>query len=128
MAFPMRGTHDYVIWPAKPDWLVEKRGLGFKLILDSCESNNNRRPVITEGSDYIKVILFREHIEESSPLPEEAKALEPYRKRNQPLQTGEAKQLLGVSINTARSRLQDLVRLGYLKPRGKGRAVKYYWI
>lgn len=112
---------------ARKAGLVEKRGLGFKLILESCEKNNNRRPVIAEGSDYVKVTLFREHIEETDLLPEEAEALEPYRKRNQPLQTGEAKQLLGVSINTARARLQNLVQLGYLQPRGKGRAVKYYW-
>jgi hypothetical protein len=28
---------------------------------------------------------------------------------------------------SARSRLKELVRLGYLQPKGKGRATTYYW-
>jgi len=113
---------------ARKAGLVEKRGLGFRLILDSCQENQNRRPVIVEGGDYVKVTHFRGREEDTDGLPEDAQALQPYRDSNRPIKTGEAREILGVSINTARSRLKDLVRLGYLQPRGKGRATTYYWI
>jgi len=112
---------------ARKAGLVEKRGLGFRLILDSCRENQNRRPVIAEGGDYVKVTLFRGRERAANGLPEDTKALQPYRERNRPIKTGEAKEILGVSVNTARARLKDLVRLGYLRPRGKGRATTYHW-
>ena len=112
---------------ARKAGLVEKRGLGFRLILDSCLENRNRRPVIVEGGDYVKVILFRGREESPGGLPEDIQALLPYRDSNRLIKTGEAKELLGVSINTARARLKELVRLGYLQPKGKGRATTYFW-
>ena len=113
---------------ARKAGLVEKRGLGFRLILDSCRENRNRRPVVVEGGDYVKVTLFRGRDKTSNELPEDVLALQPYRDNNRPIKTGEAKEILGVSINTARTRLKDLIRLGYLQPKGKGRATTYYWI
>jgi len=112
---------------ARKAGLVEKRGLGFRLILDSCLENQNRRPAIVEGGDYVKVTLFRGREETADGLPEDVQALQPYRDSSRPIKTGEAREILGVSINTARSRLKDLVHLGYLQPKGKGRATTYYW-
>jgi ATP-dependent DNA helicase RecG len=112
---------------ARKAGLVEKRGLGFRLILDTCKENQNRRPVFVEGGDYVKVTLFRGREKTSDGLPEDAQVLRANRDNNRSIKTGEAKEILGVSINTARSRLKDLVRLGYLQPKGKGRATTYYW-
>jgi len=75
----------------------------------------------------VKVTLFRGREETADGLPEDVQALQPYRDSNRPIKTGEAREILGVSINTARSRLKELVHLGYLQPKGKGRATTYYW-
>jgi len=113
---------------ARKAGLVEKRGMGFRIILRECEKNGNRRPLVVEGTDFVKVTLYFERSAEGhAELVKEYLPLEPYRKSNQPLQTSEVKELLGVSINTARQRLHELVESGYLESRGKGRAVRYYW-
>lgn len=46
--------------------LVERRGLGFLHMLQSCRENNNPPPEIIEGSDFIKVILYKKALNVSA--------------------------------------------------------------
>jgi len=111
---------------ARKAGLVEKRGLGFKVMLEECQRNGNPRPLIEESDHHVKVTFYlskKEHIQ----LPIEYHAFESAYKSRVPLQTLQAKELLNSSINTARNRLQSLVKLGFLELRGKGRAATYYW-
>jgi ATP-dependent DNA helicase RecG len=83
--------------------LVEKRGMGFRIMIDACQKNGNPSPLIEEGSNHVKVTLFlHKSTSSDTPLPDELSPLEEYRSRRQSFQTHEASQLLGVSINTAR--------------------------
>jgi predicted ArsR family transcriptional regulator len=45
----------------------------------------------------------------------------------EPVQPKQIAEVLNVSINTARSRLVDLVDKGYMFRSGAGRGVKYHW-
>jgi ATP-dependent DNA helicase RecG len=113
---------------ARKAGLVEKRGMGFLSILRECKKNGNRRPLVVEGPDFVKVTLYFEQSESmQAELSKEYFPLSSYRQSNQPIQTSEVKELLRVSINTARQRLYELVESGFLEQRGKGRASKYYW-
>ncbi len=108
--------------------LVEKRGMGFRIILDECKKNRNKRPVIIEGPDHIKVTLsFGKTGLDATHLPDDCLKLQHLRDSNLPIQTMEVSKILAVSINTARNRIVSMVKLGILEKRGKGRAVKYYW-
>jgi ATP-dependent DNA helicase RecG len=107
--------------------LVEKRGLGFYNILKFCNENRNPIPDIIQGSDYVKVALYRARGNQESRLPNDLAGLEQLREQRIPLTTSTVKQLLEVSAGTARERIQHLVALGLVEERGKGRATRYVW-
>ena len=87
---------------ARKAGLVEKRGMGFLIILRECRKNGNRKPLVVEGPDFVKVTIYFEQSENvQEELSSEYLPLEPYRKSNQPIRTGTVKELLNVSINTA---------------------------
>lgn len=114
---------------ARKAGLVEKRGIGFQLILKSCEENANPRPKVEEGGDHVKVTLYRtQHLEAIQQLPSHLKALQPYLDSRESLQPKQVSKLLNVSINTARSRLMDLVHLGLMEKKGAGRGLAYHWL
>ncbi len=115
---------------ARKAGLVEKRGFGYKLIFESCEQNNNPRPVVVEGPSYVKVTLFRSKIEQGnvSFFPEKCRALKSLAEKQQAFQVSEAAKLLGVSVGTARTRLKELIAAGWLETGGKGRSARYIWV
>ena len=122
---------------ARKAGLVERRGLGLALIISSCRKNGNPPPEIIDGSNYVKVILYRKLVDQSqkdlsaglSPeLTGELAPLEKYRLNNEPISTLIAARELGVTPNTARQRVAVLVKQGRLKRQGSGRATKYYWV
>ena len=107
--------------------LVERRGLGFANILGSCRDNRNPLPAIVEGSDFVKVTLYRQITEEAQSLPASLLALEPLRQQGVPLTTSRVKALLGVSTGTARARIKILLKLKLVSEEGRGRSVRYRW-
>lgn len=109
--------------------LVERRGLGFPTILNSCRENNNPPPRFVEGSDYIKVTLFRRREKNvvAVPLPAELTILESFRKKRQPLTVAAVKEALDVSAGTARARIKELMAREVVFAEGKGRATRYRW-
>ena len=115
---------------ARKAGLVEKRGFGYKLILETCEQNNNYPPIVVEGPSYVKVTLFRTRLslEKKQKLPERFSALGELAMNKSSFQVREASNLMGVSISTARLRLKELVTEGWLDTEGKGRAAKYVWL
>jgi ATP-dependent DNA helicase RecG len=113
---------------ARKDGLVEKRGMGFRIILGECQKNGNPKPKVEEGGDYIKVTLYRNQEDtHSQALPELYSALQRHKDKMEPVQPKQIAEVLNVSINTARSRLVDLVDKGYMFRSGAGRGVKYHW-
>lgn len=113
---------------ARKSGLVEKRGLGFRLMFQACNDNGNPPPDIVEQPTSVRVVLWR--IFDSSlkeALPSELNALEPFAKSKESFTNSEAAKLLGLSKNTARKYLQELIDKKILEVRGKGRATKYYW-
>jgi ATP-dependent DNA helicase RecG len=107
--------------------LVERRGLGFANMLRSCRDNRNPPPEIVEGSDFVKVTLYRQQNVQTATLPIECAALESLRQQGIPLTTSRVKDLLGVSAGTARARIKELLQLKLVSEEGKGRSVRYPW-
>ena len=107
--------------------LVERRGLGFTNIIQSCRANLNTPPQIIEGSDFVKVTLYSSRQESFVSLPAELSALESLREKRIPLTTSKVRELLQVSSGTARARIMQLVDHGLVKQEGLGRAVRYGW-
>ncbi len=114
---------------ARKAGLVEKRGMGFYIILKACEENGNARPMVEEGGDYVKVtLLLKKSLKDQTSLGVAYDGLQAFRKNHSSLQPKVAAELLGVSINTARARLMELVHKGVMEKRGSGRGVTYYWV
>ena len=114
---------------ARKSGLVEKRGLGFRLMFQACKDNGNPPPDIIEQPTSVRVVLWRTFdLSLKEILPHELNPLEPLAKSKEPFTTSEAAKLLGLSKNTARKYLQELIDKKTLEIRGKGRATKYYWI
>lgn len=107
--------------------LVERRGLGFLHMLQSCRENNNPPPEIIEGSDFIKVILHKKLTEKSPYLPPELAVLEQFREKGIALTSSIVKKALNVSAGTARDRIRQLLAMGLVVEEGKGRATRYRW-
>lgn len=115
---------------ARKAGLIERRGLGFYLMLEACRDNGNPRPEVIEGGDYVKVILSRDVDEKGKDLdlPQHLSQLEQLRQSRTELTTSMVATALGVSESTARNRLHELSELGLIKAEGKGRATRYRWI
>ena len=114
---------------ARKAGLVEKRGMGFRIMLDECAKNGNTSPIVEEGGDYVKVTLyFEQQAKVTLDLPEAYTDLQEYRDQGIPLQPKQVSQILGVSINTARSRLVELVGMNMMERKGAGRSLTYYWV
>ena len=114
---------------ARKNGLVEKRGLGFRLMFKLCKENGNPPPDIIEQENSVKVVLWRifdSSIQDS--LPPKLKALEQLARNKEPFGITKAAKLLAVSKNTARTYLKKLIKENRLEIRGQGRATKYYWI
>ena len=113
---------------ARKAGLVEKRGLGLKLIMES-RLPGTPNPEIIEGSDYVKVILYRQtafaEISLADKFPEELRALLPLLSKRSEFQTSDVCKVLHVSANTARKRLQKLIELGFVEVQGQGRGSKF---
>ncbi len=107
--------------------LVERRGLGFLHMLQSCRENNNPPPEIIEGSDFIKVILYKKLKEKPSNLPPELAVLEQFREKGIALTSSIVKKALNISAGTARDRIRQLLAMGIVVEEGKGRATRYRW-
>ncbi len=113
---------------ARKAGIVEKRGLGLKLIIES-KLPNTPTPEIIEGSDYVKVILYRKtallDISVAAKFPEELRGLLPLLSKKTEFQTSDVCRVLHVSANTARIRVQKLVELDLVEVMGQGRASKF---
>jgi ATP-dependent DNA helicase RecG len=113
---------------ARKAGLAEKRGMGFYIMLKACRENGNLKPRVEEGGDYVKVTLSLEAmISKGVTLGKEFAPLQQHMDNGEPLQPKLVSELLGVSINTARSRLMDLVAKGMMAKRGAGRGIQYHW-
>ena len=113
---------------ARKAGIVEKRGLGLKLIIES-QLPNTPSPEIIEGSDYVKVVLYRKSafagISLTDRFPEELHALLPLLSERSEFQTSDVCRVLHVSANTARKRIQKLIELGLVEVSGQGRGSKF---
>ena len=114
---------------ARKRGLVEKRGLGFGIIFNSCESNGNPKPKIEEKELSVIVTLYRSRERISvHQLPDKLKPLESLRTNRTSFQTSQATILLSVNRNTARSWLTELEENGVIKSTGHGRGAKWEWL
>jgi ATP-dependent DNA helicase RecG len=114
---------------ARKAGLVEKRGMGFRIMLDECDRNGNASPKVEEGGDYVKVTLyFDQQLDRTLELPDAYAELQEYRNKGLALQPKQVSEIMGVSINTARSRLVELVGMDIMKRKGAGRSLTYHWV
>ena len=114
---------------ARKAGLVEKRGMGFMIMINACQKNRNPIPKVEEGGDYVKVTLYKQKDDqENLKLPMKYQELQSHRDRGASLQPKIVAALMGVSINTARTRLMELVAMNLMERKGAGRGVTYYWV
>jgi predicted HTH transcriptional regulator len=114
---------------ARKRGLVEKRGLGFQMLMTSCRENNNPEPLIEELPMAVLVTLYRSQRKNlSHHLPTRLLPLLPLYERNQSFQTSEASALLKVSSNTARKWLFEAESEGLVKSKSQGRSAKWDWV
>ena len=111
--------------------LVEKRGLGFRLIFEDSRKNSNPPPIVIEGPDHVKVILRFPDRSKSSKienLPEEYAALETLRAQGIVLTSQLVVDYLKLSKSTIRSKLLAMQRDGWIQQVGQGRTTQYHWL
>ena len=96
--------------------LVEKRGLGFRKIFDSCARNKNPEPIITDSyGDFVKVIIYfvnSESYHRIASWPEEIKELNHLFAAKKSFTLSQVAEILGCSKNTAKKRIQFLIDNG----------------
>jgi len=111
--------------------LVEKRGLGFRKIFESCEKNGNPKPIISDSNgDFVKVILFfkNSHSALNTELwPKQLTVFNNLFEIKESFTLTQAAKLLGCSKNTAKKRLEYFVDQDMLILVGQGRAAHYEW-
>lgn len=113
---------------ARKRGLVEKRGLGLRLIIESCKENHNPEPKIEEIGLSVLVTLYRTKVaNEENLIPDYLLPLWKMRKTLPDFQTGEAATILSVNRNTARVWLEELHKNGIVEKRGNGRGAKWVW-
>ncbi len=119
--------------------LVEKRGLGFRIIFEECKLNNNPPPKIIEQlGDFVKVIIFFSEEEQTVAnkaskkrinfLPDNLLKLEELYLERRAFTLKEVAELLACSKNTAQTRLQVLIDKKIIKRIGEGRATHFIWL
>ena len=109
--------------------LVEKRGLGFRLIFEESMLNGNPPPEVIEGATYVKVIMrFSLGEPVMVHMPEEMLPLENLRENGISFTTPQLMEVLGISKSTARSRLGKLLQDGWVEKNGNGPATQYRWL
>lgn len=103
--------------------IVEKLGTGIKLIFESCNKVNLKKPEFVEGADSVKVIF--------SFLPSEKefesdtnKLMMLFDMRDE-VKLVDVETYLDVSRNTATRKLNELIKMKKIYRIGKGPAVKY---
>lgn len=104
--------------------LIEKLGTGFTTIFAAAKANNLKKPVVVDGGDYIKLILFRVPGTEEQLTPDDEKILSLLAEAKS-IKVPQVQKLLGVSRSTASRRLDSLVERGVLERRGMTRSLRY---
>ncbi len=111
--------------------LVEKRGLGFRKIFDSCLRNKNPEPIITDSyGDFVKVTIFFVNSESFYRLdrwPEEVKDLNHFFATKKNFTLSQAAEVLGCSKNTAKKRIQFLIDNSLIEAAGNGPSSRFDW-
>lgn len=103
---------------------IEKLGTGFITMFDSCLQAGLPMPVVTEGANFIKCVLYRF----KKPSDIQTEPLELVHRlfcTSQEICVADVIKLLNVSRATAVRRLSELVKLGLIKRVGAGASTRY---
>lgn len=94
--------------------LIETLGMGMLNITGAYVDAPNKTPIIEEIDHFFKVVLFSKGIVEIFDKPW-VKQLQDILKINEEISTSEMAEIWGVSVRTARDRLNTLLEKGYIK-------------
>lgn len=105
--------------------LMEKRGTGIRLIIDSCEAEGKVAPIFEEGADWVKLTFkFLSPKKQTARTTEEI--FEELLNRQKVITNREIVGACGVSREKANRMIKQEIKRGRLNADGRGRSTKYW--
>jgi len=104
--------------------LIETRGTGIRLMIDSCTKAGIRKPVFHEEGDFVKVVFYFEPSKEQHKTEEAA--ILAMLKIHKEVSAAQIAEYLKISHNTAIRKLNTLISEKKITKTGKGPAVRYH--
>jgi len=109
-----------ILWECR---YIEKMGSGFIILFDSCEKEGLAKPDVLEGTNFIKVIIYRER-KSSDPHNDHIRVIALFRRFDEISRSDIVEQLKIPKTTTGRI-LNDLISTGELIRIGGGRNTRY---